>query len=190
MTTLCYLFIGPSGSGKTTLANALFNKSQKVISYTTRSIRIGERDKRDYYFVSENQFKQMIKENKFAEYDSYGHHYYGVTKETLEEKMRVGDCYDVLTSAGFWRLRNLYGERMIPVFLTISKKTMTERLRLRGESSEEMAKRRELFEKDLKEKDDLLAIPEAIFLDAEQSVEALTKEFQTIITQRNARLKK
>lgn len=58
----CYVFIGPSGSGKTSLAEAIFQPEQKIITYTNRSPRPGEKDQEDYYFVSDNTFNQMIKE--------------------------------------------------------------------------------------------------------------------------------
>ncbi|MFP9184420.1 guanylate kinase, partial [Enterococcus faecalis] len=49
----CYVFIGPSGSGKTSLAEAIFQPEQKIITYTNRSPRPGEKDQEDYYFVSD-----------------------------------------------------------------------------------------------------------------------------------------
>ncbi|KAF1296917.1 guanylate kinase [Enterococcus sp. JM4C] len=173
----CYLFIGPSGSGKTTLANALFAKDQKIISYTTRPIRPGEQEGVDYYFVTNDCFTQMIADQKFAEYDCYGTSYYGVAKETLEEKLAEADCYDALTPTGFWNLRKKYGSSVIPVFLTVSKETIIERLHLREESRTEIDKRVLLFENDLKEKEAIKSIPEAIFLDAEKPVEELKNDF-------------
>jgi guanylate kinase len=180
----CYIFIGPSGSGKTTLASHVFSENQKIISYTTRPIRKGEQNQKDYYFVSNEQFEQMIQADSFAEYDIYGDFYYGVTKETLEEKLATDNCYDVLTSTGFWTLYKKYGQQIVPIFLTISKKTMIERLHIRNEKKAELDKRIALFEEDLKNKKDLLTIPAAIFLDAEKPLNELkTTLLSTIDTQ-------
>lgn len=67
------IIIGPSGSGKTTLAKYLNQKYgyKEMVSYTTRAPRPGEINGVDYYFTSNEDFRQMIKEDKFLEYDEY-----------------------------------------------------------------------------------------------------------------------
>lgn len=82
----CYVFIGPSGSGKTSLAEAVFQPEQKIITYTNRSPRPGEKDQVDYYFVSDDTFNQMIKRDEFAEWDQYAQHKYGSSKAEITKK--------------------------------------------------------------------------------------------------------
>lgn len=67
----CYVFIGPSGSGKTSIAEKIFRQDQKIITYTTRRPRTGEQDQKDYYFVSPEEFNQMINDRAFVEWDEY-----------------------------------------------------------------------------------------------------------------------
>ena len=60
----------PSGAGKTTLSKLLSKQNNYYISvsHTTRKPRINEIDSQDYHFVSEEEFKSLIKNNKFLEY--------------------------------------------------------------------------------------------------------------------------
>lgn len=70
---------GPSGSGKDTIIDAwiaLNPRVQRVITFTTRAPRDGERDGIDYHFVTEEVFKEMVHKNKFLEHkEVYGMHY-------------------------------------------------------------------------------------------------------------------
>ena len=63
------VFGGPSGSGKTTLANLISNN--RVITTTTRPMRKGERNGVDYYFVSKEQFEELIRTNQLVEWNEY-----------------------------------------------------------------------------------------------------------------------
>ncbi|HSG05335.1 MAG TPA: guanylate kinase, partial [Nitrospiria bacterium] len=61
----------PSGAGKTTLCSSLSQTEENVVyatSYTTRRPRSGEVDGKDYFFISEEAFQSMIRENEFAEW--------------------------------------------------------------------------------------------------------------------------
>ncbi|WP_165007227.1 MULTISPECIES: guanylate kinase [unclassified Enterococcus] len=147
----CYVFIGPSGSGKTSLAESVFSPEQKIITYTDRLPRQGERNKEDYYFVSSRQFEEMIRQGAFAEWDRYANHKYGSSKAEIREKLAKGNCYAVLTASGFWHLYHYFGEVIRPIFISVSKETLQKRLEKRGDSPEQLQKRLSLYEKDLKE---------------------------------------
>ncbi len=70
----------PSGAGKSTLCGLLMRRFANLrysISYTTRPRRRGERNGRDYFFVSENEFKRLIRRKAFAEWAKVHDHYYG-----------------------------------------------------------------------------------------------------------------
>lgn len=95
---------GPSASGKTEVAKILANKYgiTKVITTTTRAKREGETDGVDYFFVSEEKFKSMIKENKFVEYITYNGYYYGSTKDQIKkDKCIATDLNGLKTYASF-----------------------------------------------------------------------------------------
>jgi guanylate kinase len=96
---------GPSGSGKTTLHKMLLDsrplkgKLVKSISVTTRPIREGEKQGRDYIFVSVEKFKYKIKAGHFLEWQKVFDNYYGTPKKNVRELLRSGKhvllCIDV-----------------------------------------------------------------------------------------------
>lgn len=143
----CYLFIGPSGSGKTSLAEKAFAPEQKIVSFTTRAPRKGEKHGRDYYFVSKKVFKKMVIQDQFAEYDVYDEHFYGIAKTTLEEALAAGDCYDPITTTGFINLHRIFGDQMVPIWINISKETMTARLENRA-AADDLERRSAIFQED------------------------------------------
>ena len=84
----------PSGVGKTTLTKKIEQKYQSFklsISHTTRSPRSNEVDGIDYHFVSNDKFKQLIKENKFYEYAKIFENYYGTLKKNVDETLKNND---------------------------------------------------------------------------------------------------
>ena len=94
---------GPSGVGKGTIINYLkemYKENNKKlylsISCTTRSPREGEKNKINYYFISERKFKSRIKKNDFLEYNVYGTgKYYGTPKSTVLKYMKKGQVETV-----------------------------------------------------------------------------------------------
>ncbi|HHT9131062.1 MAG TPA: guanylate kinase [Candidatus Tripitaka californicus] len=86
---------GPSGSGKTSICGELEKDPgvRKSISVTTRPPRPQEQEGRDYYFVSEEEFKKRIERGEFVEYASYSGHLYGTLLEPLEKAIKEGIIY-------------------------------------------------------------------------------------------------
>lgn len=160
----CYVFIGPSGSGKTSIAEKLFRQDQKIITYTTRLPRAEEQDQKDYYFVSPEEFNQMINDRAFVEWDEYAGNKYGSSKKEITQKLAQDDCYTILTAPGFWAVHAVFGEKIQPVFVTISHTKLEERLRSRGDSDTQINKRLALFQKDLEELTALQKLPQLIRL--------------------------
>ena len=82
----------PSGAGKTTLVNLLSKvKNFEVsISHTTRQPRQNEIDKKDYYFVNEESFERLIKNEEFLEYAKVFNNYYGTTRTPVIDKLNRG----------------------------------------------------------------------------------------------------
>jgi len=85
------IICGRSGSGKTTVANLLKNmlKFHRVVTYTTRMPRNGERDGKDYYFISEQRFTELIGSNFFAEWTIYNGNFYGSAKADYKDSKGV-----------------------------------------------------------------------------------------------------
>ena len=82
----------PSGAGKTTLVNLLskLNNFDISISHTTRQPRPNEIPNKDYYFISEEKFKTLIKDNEFLEYAKVFNNFYGTTITPVINKLKEG----------------------------------------------------------------------------------------------------
>ena len=82
----------PSGAGKTTLSKLLSKQNNYYISvsHTTRKPRINEVDSQDYHFVSEDEFKSLIKNNEFLEYAKVFNNYYGTAKSSVISNLDKG----------------------------------------------------------------------------------------------------
>jgi len=83
-----FIISAPSGSGKTTLIDLLLSENPSLlfsISHTTRPPRPGERDGVEYFFVNEKQFEQMIREDRFLEWAEVHGHFYGTSREMLNQ---------------------------------------------------------------------------------------------------------
>ncbi len=119
-----FIICGPSGSGKTTLLAGLIKGKKigkllvKSRSITTRPRRTGERDKFEYFFVTEPEFKRLLKAKKILEWTRYLGYYYGTPKGPLESKLRsgrnIGLCLDL---KGARILKKLYPDNTVTVFV-------------------------------------------------------------------------
>ena len=88
-----FIFSSPSGAGKTTLVKLLEKKKNFFISvsHTTRKPRSNEVNGRDYNFVSDEEFKNLIKKDQFLEHAKVFNNYYGTLKKPVMEKLNQGD---------------------------------------------------------------------------------------------------
>ena len=82
----------PSGAGKTTLVNRLskLKNFEISISHTTRQPRSNETPDKDYYFVTKENFKRLIKNEEFLEYAKVFNNYYGTTRTPVIDKLNKG----------------------------------------------------------------------------------------------------
>lgn len=91
---LLIILSGPSGVGKGTVRAAVFNRPDVnyhySVSATTRPMRPGEVDGTDYYFVSRQEFEQLIEQEALLEYAEYVGNYYGTPLAKIEEKLAQG----------------------------------------------------------------------------------------------------
>ncbi|BBB32695.1 guanylate kinase [Thermotomaculum hydrothermale] len=89
-----FIISAPSGSGKSTLIKLLLEQVENLeysISYTTREPRKGEINGKDYFFVSEKEFKKMIENNEFIEYAKvFDKFYYGTSKKQVYSRIKQG----------------------------------------------------------------------------------------------------
>ena len=121
------VLLGASGSGKSTIENELsrhygFNK---IVSYTTRSPRVGEENGKDYWFIDNNTFNDILDKDLFAEYDEYSQNrLYG----TLKSDYVDGNKIVVLTPNGLRQLKkNCPDEKIFTVLVEASLGTRVKR---------------------------------------------------------------
>ncbi len=93
-----FIISAPSGAGKTTLVNELLQRVaprysiERVVTYTSKPARVGERDGYDFHFVSPQNFEQRIKDGFFLEYSTAYEAYYGTPRSILHD-MQQGKSY-------------------------------------------------------------------------------------------------
>jgi guanylate kinase len=88
-----FVITGPSGVGKGTLIKELLQRVPNLelsISATTRSPREGEVDRRDYYFLTPEEFEQRIEEKDFLEFATYSGNRYGTLRSEVERRLEAG----------------------------------------------------------------------------------------------------
>ena len=123
----------PSGAGKTTLVNLLskLNNFEISISHTTRQPRASETPDKDYYFVSEEKFKRLIKNEEFLEYAKVFNNYYGTTRTPVIDKLDKGKnvLFDI-DWQGADQIKNKKLDYKLITFFILppSKKVLLERL--------------------------------------------------------------
>ena len=82
----------PSGAGKTTLVSLLskLDNFEISISHTTRQPRFSEKQNKDYYFINEEEFQRLIKNQEFLEYAKVFNNFYGTTRTPIIDKLNKG----------------------------------------------------------------------------------------------------
>jgi guanylate kinase len=112
----------PSGAGKTTIVNHLLRKGLNLefsVSATTTAPRGKEKNGKEYYFISAEDFREKIKKNEFTEWQEvYKDQFYGTLKSEIEriwaDKKHV--IFDVDVKGGI-NLKNIFGNKAISVFI-------------------------------------------------------------------------
>ena len=127
---------GFSGSGKGTVMKEIINKYDDYalsISATTRSPREGEVDGREYFFKTEEEFKNMISNNELVEYAQYVGNYYGTPKQYVEEQLEAGrNVILEIEIQGALKVRDLFPDTVLLFITPPSAAELEKRLRGRG----------------------------------------------------------
>ena len=161
------VFSGLSASGKNTIMNYLLKirKDIKILeqsSGTTRPPRESDKEYNTYCYMSDEEFKKGIKENKFFEYEEVHGYYYGILNEALQRVIddKENDYMRDIDVHGCQRLKNyLKGKaQVVSIFLDAPDEVLRERLRNRGESEERIEVRlsRGQMEREFKKDYDLV----------------------------------
>ena len=138
----------PSGAGKTTIVKYLLSCNLGLafsVSATTRAIRPGEVDGRDYFFIPEAEFKKQIEAGELLEWEEvYKGTYYGTLKSEVDRMLSKGlnVIFDVDVVGGL-NIKKAFGENALSVFVSPpSVADLEARLNSRNTDSEETIRKR------------------------------------------------
>lgn len=139
------ILIGKGTSGKDTVLNRLVTKHgyKKIVTYTSRPMRKGEKQDITYHFTSSQEFQKMIEQGLFAEYKTYnsefGVWYYGTALEDLEKA--DDKSVIILTPDGYKDVANKLSKKPISIYLYANNSTIRKRLKKRGDDPKEAERR-------------------------------------------------
>ena len=137
----------PSGAGKTSLAKKLLKKNKNFelsVSYTTRKKRPKEINKKDYHFISKNEFNTLKKRSFFIEWAKVFNNYYGTSLEKTKKINKLGrDILFDIDWQGSRKIKKKLTNGVISIFiLHPSKKELTRRLNKRAQDPKDVVKQR------------------------------------------------
>ena len=170
----------PSGAGKTSISKKILQKDNKIslsISCTTRPKRKGEINKKDYIFLSEEDFQKQIKNGDFLEYASVFGYRYGTLRQTVNRFFnKKRDVLFDIDWQGYQQLKQS-GMEVVGIFiLPPNKKELIRRLKNRGrDTTEEMKKRMSLAQ------DEISHFPEYDYVVVNNDLDSCVTKIKNII---------
>lgn len=187
MSGTLYIVSAPSGAGKTSLVRALLAADPQVrlsISHTTRVPRPGETDGQDYHFVDDSGFLRLIEADAFLEHaDVFGRRY-GTSRAAVEPHIARGeDVFLDIDWQGAQQVRERWPDCVSVFILPPSREILLERLRNRGQDSEETIARRIAGARA-----DIERYREYDFLIVNDRFDAALADLQAIVTAQRLRL--
>lgn len=151
---ILFILSGPSGAGKGTLRKILFEQIPDLhysVSWTTRTPRENEISHKDYVFVDDLLFRELIKKEGFLEWAFVHGHYYGTPKEDVEKMLLQGE--DVLLEIdvqGALTTKQTYPEAVLIFIMPPSREELMKRLaRRKSETFQEISLRLRNAEEEL-----------------------------------------
>jgi guanylate kinase len=137
---------GPSGVGKSTICRDVVRRLGNAylsVSMTTRPRGPGEQNGRDYWFVSEAEFRRRIEDGLFLEYAEVFGHLYGTPKDKVDEALAAGQVVILeIDVQGGTQAQPVYPGAAMVFILPPSEKTLAERLGRRGRDDEQVVETR------------------------------------------------
>ena len=141
-----FIVAAPSGAGKSSIVNAVLARDPNIclsISFTSRPPRPGERHAEHYHFVSADEFKGMVAAGDFFEHALVHGDWKGTAKQSVEPQLAQGK--DVLLEIdwqGARQVRSQVADAVSVFILPPSRQALEQRMRVRGQDSDEVIQRR------------------------------------------------
>ncbi len=165
-----HLFVisGASGVGKSTILKrvmAVMPELQFSVSATSRAPREGETNGVQYFFVTEDAFRQMIEQGAFVEYDYHMSNFYGTLKSEILNKTKQGNMILDVEPNGAMKVKDLYPDATLIYVAPPSLETLVSRLRARNDTPEEQIKirsQRAAWENAQKDKYDYIVVNDVL----------------------------
>jgi guanylate kinase len=178
---ILFVISAPSGTGKTTLCKQIAAQVPGLwhsVSYTTRKPRPGEVDGREYFFVEEDTFLQMIERNEFIEWARVYGHLYGTPRKALSDKMDQGmDVLLEIDVQGARTVRKKFDDGVYIFILPPSFDALRTRLQTRaGDSPDEILRRLQ------KAKEEVWSYREYYYIVRNDDLKQSLKELESIFT--------
>ncbi len=137
-----FVVAAPSGAGKSSLVKALMELDARVqpsVSHTTRAPRGQEVHGREYYFVSQDTFDQMVLQGAFVEWAQVHGNRYGTSKQALEQRIKQGaDVVLEIDYQGAIQVKRIFPNAVLIFILPPSWEELRSRLERRAEDSAEV----------------------------------------------------
>ncbi|MBU2494544.1 MAG: guanylate kinase [Bacteroidetes bacterium] len=152
------VFSAPSGAGKTTIVRDILKKYPKLvfsISATTRRPRNVEKEGKDYFFITEEEFKNKIDKNEFVEWEKFYDYYYGTLKSFVNHEIDAGNNVVLEVDVkGAVKIKESYPDAVLIFVSPPSFDVLSSRLINRNtETKEDLKKRIERAEMEMSYKD-------------------------------------
>ena len=146
MSGLLFVITAPSGAGKSSLIDALLAEDPQLklsISYTTREPRPGEVNGREYHFVDEKRFLEMLEKGEFLESAEVHGNRYGTSEAVIRDALRRGeDLMLEIDWQGAQQVRRLYPQSIGVFILPPEVAELERRMRARAQDSDAVIRRR------------------------------------------------
>jgi len=151
-----FVYTGPDGSGRKTIGKMVATAfdMETVLSYTTRPPRHYEIDGQDYHFITTETFQQMQAQQEFLESVEIDGIHYGIREQDIVEAFQNHDLiYLTLNPEGADKLKVMYGDGVVRIFIYADRDTVIERQKIRQDAPDDIKRHMAHYDETLNYKD-------------------------------------
>lgn len=183
---MLFVITGPSGCGKSTLVKKVLGEVEGAdfsVSHTTRKKRDSEKEGKDYYFITQEDFKEMIKRDRLAEWAVVHGHYYGTSRREIEKKGADKDLLLDIDVQGAQQIKARFKKAIFVFILPPGFQELKLRLKKRGDESDDLIRKRlEVAKKEIR------SYPEFDYIIINDKLDKAVKDLAAIVVSARCRL--